>query len=65
VLRGIFVPRREEMARGLRDEEFHNLYASQDIIRMTKSRRMRWTRLVARMGVMRNAYSVDGKVILV
>jgi hypothetical protein len=28
--------------RTLHDEEFHNLYSSPSIIRMVKSRRMRW-----------------------
>jgi hypothetical protein len=38
--------------------EFHNLYAPPYIIRMTKSRRMRWTGHVARTGEMRNAYKI-------
>jgi hypothetical protein len=33
----------------------HNLYSSPSIIRMIKSRRMRWTGHVARMGEKRNA----------
>jgi hypothetical protein len=37
-------------------EELHNLYSSPSIIRIIKSRRMRWTVHVARMGEMRNAY---------
>jgi hypothetical protein len=44
VLRGIFVPKREEVVGGWRrmlNEELHNLYASPDIIREIKSRRMR------------------------
>jgi hypothetical protein len=42
-LRGIFGPKREEVAGGWRKlhEELHNLYASPDIIRVIKSRRMR------------------------
>jgi hypothetical protein len=31
-------------------EELHNLYSSPSMIRMNKSRRMRWTEHVARMG---------------
>jgi hypothetical protein len=36
--------------------EFHNLNASQNIIRAIKSRRMRWVGHVARIREMRNAY---------
>jgi hypothetical protein len=36
--------------RRLHDEELNDLYSSPNIIRVIKSRRMRWTRLVARMG---------------
>jgi hypothetical protein len=42
--------------RKLHNEEFHDLYSSPSIIRITKSRRMRWARHVARMGDKRNAY---------
>jgi hypothetical protein len=43
-------------------EEVYNLYASPNIIRVIKSRRMRWAVHVARMGEMRNAHNVlDGK----
>jgi hypothetical protein len=47
-------------------EELHNLYSSPSIIRMTKSRRMRWAEHVARKVVKRNAYMIlvgkpDGK----
>jgi hypothetical protein len=45
VLWGIFLPEGEEVAGGwrrLHNEELHNLYASQNIIRVIKSRRMRW-----------------------
>jgi hypothetical protein len=40
----------------MQNEEFHNLYSSPSIIRMIKSRRMRWAGHVARMGERRNAY---------
>jgi hypothetical protein len=43
VLRRIFGPKREEVAGGLRklhNEELHNFYASQNIIKVIKSRRM-------------------------
>jgi hypothetical protein len=36
----------------------HNLYSSPSIIRMSKSRRMRWAGHVARMGEKRNAYRI-------
>jgi hypothetical protein len=42
-------------SRKLHNEELHNLYSSPSIIRMTKSRNMRWARYVERMGKKRNA----------
>jgi hypothetical protein len=39
-------------------EELHNLYSSPNIVRMMKSRRMRWVVHVAQMGEMRNAYKI-------
>jgi hypothetical protein len=45
VLRRIFCPKREEVAgdwRKLHNEELYNLYSSPNIIRIIKSRRMRW-----------------------
>jgi hypothetical protein len=53
VLRRIFGPKRDEVTgdwRKLHNEELHNLYSSQNIIRMIKSRRMRSAGHVARMG---------------
>jgi hypothetical protein len=44
--------------RKLHNEELHNLYCSPSIIRMIKSRRMRWAGHVAGMGEKRNAYRV-------
>jgi hypothetical protein len=44
VQRGIFGPKREEVTgdwRRLRNEELHNLYPSPNIVRVTKSRRMK------------------------
>jgi hypothetical protein len=38
----------------LHNEELENLYASPDVIRVIKSRRMRWVGHKARMGEMRN-----------
>jgi hypothetical protein len=42
--------------RKLYNEELHNLYSSPSIIRIIKSRRMRWAGHVARMGEKRNVY---------
>jgi hypothetical protein len=53
VLRRIFGPRRDEVTGGwrkLHNEELHDLYSSPSIIRITKSRRMRWVGHVTRMG---------------
>jgi hypothetical protein len=52
VLRRMFGPKREEDGswRKLHDDELHGLYSSPNIIRVTKSRRMRWAGHVARMG---------------
>jgi hypothetical protein len=53
VLRRIFGPIRDGVTRGwrkLHNEELHNLYSSPSIIRIIKSRRMRWVEHVARMG---------------
>jgi hypothetical protein len=44
--------------RKLYNEELHNLHSSRSIIRMIKSRRMRWAGHVARMGAKRNAYRI-------
>jgi hypothetical protein len=60
VLRRIFEPKREEMIgwRRLHNEELHNLYASQNIIRVIKSRRMRWAGHAAHLGEMVNEYNI-------
>ena len=53
VLRRIFGPRRDEVTgewRRLYNEELNNLYSSPNIVRVIKSRRMRWAVHVARMG---------------
>jgi hypothetical protein len=53
VLSRIFGPKRDEVKVGWRElhnEELHNLYFCPSIIRIIKSRRMRWTGHVARMG---------------
>jgi hypothetical protein len=59
VLRRIFGPTRNEVTgewRKLHYEELRDLYSSPSIIRIVKSRRMRWAGHVARMGEKRNAY---------
>ncbi|KAJ4427320.1 hypothetical protein ANN_24940 [Periplaneta americana] len=61
VLRKIFGAKRNEVTgewRQLHNIELHALYSSSDIIRNIKSRRLRWTGHVARMGESRNAYRV-------
>jgi hypothetical protein len=61
VLRGIFGPKRDGVTGGwrkLHNEELHNLYSSPSIIRIIKSRRMRWSGHVARMGEKRNVYKL-------
>jgi hypothetical protein len=61
VLRRIFGPKRDRVTgewRKLHNEELHNLYSSPSVIRITKSRRMRWPGHVARMGEKRNVYSL-------
>jgi hypothetical protein len=61
VLRRIFGTKRDEVRGGwrkLHKEELHNLYSSPSIIRMIKSRRMRWAGHVTRMGEKRNAYRI-------
>jgi hypothetical protein len=53
VLRRIIGPKRNEVTgewRKLHNEELRDLYSSPSIIRIIKSRRMRWAVHVARMG---------------
>jgi hypothetical protein len=44
--------------RRLHNEELYGLYCSPNIIRMLKSRKIRWTGHVARIGKMREAYRI-------
>ena len=53
VLRRIFGPRRDEVMREwrrLHNAGLNDLYTSPNIVRVIKSRRMRWAGHVARMG---------------
>jgi hypothetical protein len=57
----IFGPKRDGVTGGwrkLHNEELHDLYSSPSIIRIMKSRRMRWAGHVARMGEKRNVYGL-------
>ena len=61
VLRRIFGPKREEVTgewKKLYSEELNDLYSSANIIRVIKSRRLRWAGHVARMGERRGTYRV-------
>ena len=83
VLRRAFWPKRDEVTgewRKLHNEELNVLYSSQNIIRLIKSRRMRWAGRVASMGERKGVHrvlvgkpeervhfedpSVDGRIIL-
>jgi hypothetical protein len=60
-LKRIFGPKRDEVTRGwrkLHNEELHNIYSFLGVIRMIKSRRMRWAGNVARNGEKKNAYRI-------
>jgi hypothetical protein len=60
VLRKRFGPKREVAGswRKLQNDELHDLYSSPNIVRVIKSRRMRWAEHVARMGAGRGVYRV-------
>jgi hypothetical protein len=59
VLRKIFGPKTEDGSwRKLHNDELHSLYSSPNIVRVIKSRRMRWAGHVARMGEGRGVYRV-------
>jgi hypothetical protein len=60
LLRRIFGPKREEDEswRKLHNDKLHSLYSSPNIVRVIKSRRMRWAGHVARMGEGRGVYRV-------
>jgi hypothetical protein len=60
VLRRIFGPKREEDGswRKLHNDELHSLFSSSNIVRVIRSRRMRWEGHVARMWEGRGVYRV-------
>jgi len=61
VLRRICGPVRDEVTgewRRLHNEELNDLYAPPNIVRVIKSRRMKWAGHVARMGKERGVYRV-------
>jgi len=61
VLRKIFGPKKDEVTgewRKLHNEELNDLYASPNIVRVTKSRRTGWAEQVARMGEGRGVYRI-------
>jgi hypothetical protein len=61
VLRRIYGPKRDEVTgewRKLHNGKLHNLSTSPNIIRQTRSRRMRWVGLIACMGEERSVYKV-------
>jgi hypothetical protein len=78
VLRRVFGPKRDEVTgewRKLHNEELNYLYSLPNIVRVVKSRRMRWAGYVARMGEERGVHKVlvgkpvgdpdvDGRIIL-
>jgi hypothetical protein len=60
VFRRIFGPKREEDGswRKLHNDELHSLYSSPNIIRVIKSRRMRWVGHGVCLGEGRGVYTV-------
>jgi hypothetical protein len=64
VLRRVFGPKRDEVTgewRKLHIEELRDMHSLPSIIRIIKSRRMRWAGHVAQMGEKRNEYRLVGK----
>jgi hypothetical protein len=60
VLRRIFGPKRGEEGswRKFNNDKLHSLHSSPNIVRVIKSRRMRWVGHVTRMGEWRGVYRV-------
>ena len=60
ILRRIFGPKRDENGewRRLHNEEFHSLYRLPNVVRVIKSRRLRWAGHVVRMEEGRSAFKI-------
>jgi hypothetical protein len=61
VLRRVFGPKRDEVTgewRKLHNEGLSGLYSLPNIVRVVKSRRMKWARHVARMGEGRGVHRI-------
>jgi len=61
VLRRVFGPKRDEVTwelRKLHNEELRDLYSLSNIVRVVKSRRMRWAEHMARRGERRGVHRV-------
>jgi hypothetical protein len=61
VLRRIFGPQRDEVTgewRKIHNEELNDLYSSPNIVRVIKSRKVRWAGRVARMGEWKDVYRI-------
>ena len=64
MLRRVFGPKRDEVTgewRKLHNEELNYLYSSSNIVRETKSRRMRWAGHVAHVGEERHIQGFGGE----
>jgi hypothetical protein len=67
LLGGMFGPKRDEVTgewRKLHNEELNDLYCSTNIVRVIKSRRMRWVEHVVRMGVGEKPVSLSRRTVL-
>ena len=65
VLRGIFGPEKDEVTgkwRKLHNEELNDLYCSHYIVRVIKSRRMRWAGHVTHKRPLRNIQGFGGEI---
>jgi hypothetical protein len=60
ILRQIFGPKRDENGewRRLHNEELHSMYCSPNVVRVIKSRRLRWADHVTRMEEGRSAFKI-------
>ena len=60
ILRQIFGPKRDENGewRRLHNEELHSMYCSPNVVRVIKSRRLRWADHVTKMEEGRSAFKI-------